>query len=76
VRDLPVDTEMLRNEQHQPNGAADIGETMSDKKTWFITGTARGMGADFVKAVLAAGHALVATGRDPGETNTKPPQHR
>jgi NAD(P)-dependent dehydrogenase (short-subunit alcohol dehydrogenase family) len=37
-----------------------------DKKVWFITGAGRGMGADFAKAVLAAGHALVATGRDPG----------
>ncbi len=39
---------------------------MTDKKIWFITGAGRGMGADFAKAVLAAGHALVATGRDPG----------
>jgi NAD(P)-dependent dehydrogenase (short-subunit alcohol dehydrogenase family) len=37
---------------------------MTDKKVWFITGAGRGMGADFGKAVLAAGHALVATGRD------------
>src|SRR5687768_1829344 len=35
-------------------------------KVWFITGAGRGMGADFAKAVLGAGHALVATGRDPG----------
>src|SRR5687768_18217078 len=42
------------------------GETqMTDKKIWFITGAGRGMGAEFAKAVLAAGHALVATGRDP-----------
>ena len=38
---------------------------MSEKKVWFITGAGRGMGADFAKAVLAAGHRLVATGRDP-----------
>jgi NAD(P)-dependent dehydrogenase (short-subunit alcohol dehydrogenase family) len=37
---------------------------MIDKKAWFITGAGRGMGTDFAKAVLAAGHALVATGRD------------
>jgi NAD(P)-dependent dehydrogenase (short-subunit alcohol dehydrogenase family) len=37
---------------------------MSDKKVWFITGAGRGMGADFARAVLDAGHALVATGRD------------
>ena len=38
---------------------------MSDRKVWFITGAGRGMGADIAKAVLAAGHQLVATGRDP-----------
>src|SRR5438128_11847069 len=37
---------------------------MSNKKVWFITGASRGMGADFAKAALAAGHAVVATGRD------------
>ncbi|MFL5560995.1 MAG: SDR family NAD(P)-dependent oxidoreductase [Gemmatimonadaceae bacterium] len=37
---------------------------MSRKQVWFITGAGRGMGADFSKAVLAAGHALIATGRD------------
>jgi NAD(P)-dependent dehydrogenase (short-subunit alcohol dehydrogenase family) len=36
----------------------------ADKKVWFITGAGRGMGVDFVKAALAAGHAVVATGRD------------
>src|SRR5438876_9901741 len=38
--------------------------SMSNKKIWFITGASRGMGADFAKAALAAGHAVVATGRD------------
>src|SRR6185503_15826689 len=37
---------------------------MSSKKTWFITGAGRGMGVDFAKAALAAGDAVVATGRD------------
>ncbi|MFL6262804.1 MAG: SDR family NAD(P)-dependent oxidoreductase [Thermoanaerobaculia bacterium] len=32
-------------------------------KVWFITGASRGMGVDFAKAALAAGHAVVATGR-------------
>ncbi len=36
----------------------------TDKKVWFITGASRGMGVDFAKAALAAGHAVVATGRD------------
>src|SRR5438876_7812938 len=38
--------------------------SMSNKKIWFITGASRGMGADFAKAALAAGHAVVASGRD------------
>jgi NAD(P)-dependent dehydrogenase (short-subunit alcohol dehydrogenase family) len=37
---------------------------MIHKKVWFITGAGRGMGADFARAVLTAGHQLVATGRD------------
>jgi NAD(P)-dependent dehydrogenase (short-subunit alcohol dehydrogenase family) len=37
---------------------------MSSKKVWFITGAGRGMGVDFAKAALAAGHAVVASGRD------------
>jgi NAD(P)-dependent dehydrogenase (short-subunit alcohol dehydrogenase family) len=37
---------------------------MTDKNVWFITGASRGMGIDLAKAALAAGHAVVATGRD------------
>jgi NAD(P)-dependent dehydrogenase (short-subunit alcohol dehydrogenase family) len=37
---------------------------VSRKKIWFITGAGRGMGADFAQAALAAGHAVVATGRN------------
>src|SRR6202790_3023903 len=37
---------------------------MSNKKVWFITGASRGMGVDFAKAALAAGHAVVASARD------------
>ena len=37
----------------------------SKKKTWFITGAGRGMGVEFAKAALAAGHNVVATGRNP-----------
>jgi NAD(P)-dependent dehydrogenase (short-subunit alcohol dehydrogenase family) len=39
---------------------------MSDKKVWFITGAGRGMGVDIATAALAAGHAVVATARNPG----------
>ena len=38
---------------------------MTDKKVWLITGAGRGMGTDIAKAALAAGYAVVATGRDP-----------
>jgi NAD(P)-dependent dehydrogenase (short-subunit alcohol dehydrogenase family) len=37
---------------------------MTDRKVWFITGAGRGMGVEFAKAALAAGDAVVATGRD------------
>ncbi|MFL6044588.1 MAG: SDR family oxidoreductase [Propionibacteriaceae bacterium] len=38
---------------------------MSDKKVWLVTGAGRGLGVDIAKAALAAGHAVVATGRNP-----------
>ena len=37
---------------------------MSSTKVWLITGASRGMRPDFASAALAAGHAVVATGRD------------
>ena len=43
---------------------------MADKKVWFITGAGRGLGVDIAKAALAAGHAVVATGRDPAKVAT------
>src|SRR5687767_12482034 len=43
---------------------------MSDKKVWFVTGAGRGMGVDIAHAALAAGHAVVATGRDPERVGT------
>jgi len=38
---------------------------MTEKKVWIITGAGRGMGVDIAKAALAAGNAVVATGRNP-----------
>ena len=38
---------------------------MTDKNVWFVTGAGRGMGVDVVKAALAAGLRVVATGRNP-----------
>nr|WP_256347016.1 SDR family oxidoreductase [Pseudomonas gingeri] len=38
---------------------------MTHKQVWLITGASRGLGVHLAKAALAAGHAVVATGRDP-----------
>jgi NAD(P)-dependent dehydrogenase (short-subunit alcohol dehydrogenase family) len=38
---------------------------MTDKKVWLVTGAGRGMGLDIANAALAAGHAVVATARNP-----------
>lgn len=40
---------------------------MTEKKVWFVTGAGRGLGVDIARAALAAGHAVVATGRDAGK---------
>lgn len=37
---------------------------MTEQKVWLITGAGRGLGVDIATAVLAAGHAVAATGRD------------
>jgi NAD(P)-dependent dehydrogenase (short-subunit alcohol dehydrogenase family) len=42
---------------------------MTDKSVWIVTGAGRGMGVDIVKAALAAGHGVVATGRNAGAMN-------
>src|SRR5437763_11665847 len=41
-----------------------VGGYMTDKNIWFITGAGRGMGVDLAKTALAAGNAVVATGRN------------
>jgi NAD(P)-dependent dehydrogenase (short-subunit alcohol dehydrogenase family) len=38
---------------------------MSEKQVWLVTGAGRGIGVDIAKAALTAGHAVVATGRNP-----------
>ena len=43
---------------------------IDQKKVWFITGAARGMGLEFARAVLAAGDSLVASGRDTDRLST------
>src|SRR6476619_3790693 len=37
---------------------------MNNNKVWLITGAGRGMGIDITKAALAAGHKVIATGRN------------
>src|SRR5687768_7499776 len=37
---------------------------MTNNNVWIVTGAGRGMGVDIVKAALAAGKAVVATGRN------------
>jgi NAD(P)-dependent dehydrogenase (short-subunit alcohol dehydrogenase family) len=54
-----INTNINRKEHH-----------MADKKVWLITGAGRGLGLDIAKSALAAGHAVVATGRDPGKVAT------
>ncbi len=44
-------------------------------KTWLITGAGRGMGVDFAEAALAAGHNVVATGRDPDSVRAAVGEH-
>ncbi|EIP96613.1 short-chain alcohol dehydrogenase [Opitutaceae bacterium TAV1] len=36
-------------------------------RIWFITGSSRGLGRAFAEVILAAGHRVVATARDPGQ---------
>jgi NAD(P)-dependent dehydrogenase (short-subunit alcohol dehydrogenase family) len=37
----------------------------TDNQVWLVTGAGRGMGVDIARAALAAGHAVVATARNP-----------
>jgi len=39
----------------------------TEKRVWLVTGAGRGMGVDIARAALAAGHAVVATGRNPAK---------
>src|SRR5436190_3706624 len=44
-------------------------------KTWIITGAGRGMGVEFARAALAAGHNVVATGRNPDTVRSAVGEH-
>jgi len=45
-------------------------------KVWLVTGCSRGLGRELAKAVLAAGHRLVATAREPQDLAFLPPGDR
>jgi NAD(P)-dependent dehydrogenase (short-subunit alcohol dehydrogenase family) len=55
---------LLRTSKSDTCEIAVKGHNMTDKKVWIITGAGRGMGVNFARAALAAGHSVVATGRD------------
>jgi hypothetical protein len=44
-------------------------------KTWLITGAGRGMGVEFARAALAAGHNVAATGRNPDTVRSAVGEH-
>jgi NAD(P)-dependent dehydrogenase (short-subunit alcohol dehydrogenase family) len=44
-------------------------------KTWLITGAGRGMGVEFARAALEAGHNVVATGRNPDTVHSAVGEH-
>jgi hypothetical protein len=45
-------------------GQAEYRSADERQESWFITGAGRGIGLEISKAALAAGNAVVATGRD------------
>ena len=55
----------LNRDSHLRQIRALLDAMTTEKKTWLITGAGRGMGVDIAKAALAAGHNVVATGRNP-----------
>jgi NAD(P)-dependent dehydrogenase (short-subunit alcohol dehydrogenase family) len=40
---------------------------VTDQKVWLITGAGRGLGLEIAKAALGAGHAVIATARNPAK---------
>lgn len=48
---------------------------MTGKQVWLITGASRGLGVHLAQAALAAGHSVVATGRDPDKVEAAVGSH-
>jgi NAD(P)-dependent dehydrogenase (short-subunit alcohol dehydrogenase family) len=42
-----------------------MSEAITEKEVWLVTGAGRGLGTRIAKVALEAGHAVVATGRNP-----------
>ena len=55
----------LNRDSHLLRIRALLDAMTTENKTWLVTGAGRGMGVDIAKAALAAGHNVVATGRNP-----------
>jgi NAD(P)-dependent dehydrogenase (short-subunit alcohol dehydrogenase family) len=58
----PVPDAGLRTAMEDERNMAD---NTTEKQVWLVTGAGRGMGVNIAQAALAAGHAVVATGRNP-----------
>ncbi|HTU02453.1 MAG TPA: SDR family oxidoreductase [Candidatus Sulfotelmatobacter sp.] len=48
---------------------------MAEKRVWLVTGAGRGLGVEIARAVLAKGHAVVATGRDAAKVEAAVGRH-
>ena len=61
-----------RHDERQPDRSVQARREppTRGKQVWLITGAGRGMGVDFARAALAAGNAVVATGRNTDTVRT------
>ena len=60
----PASTSLDRD-SHRSRSGGPLSAMTTDTRTWIITGAGRRMGVDIAEAALAAGHNVVATGRNP-----------
>jgi NAD(P)-dependent dehydrogenase (short-subunit alcohol dehydrogenase family) len=63
---------MLRDEKEHSMTEQPVAEP----KVWLITGAGRGLGVDIAKAALAAGHSVVATGRNAAKVSAAVGEHQ
>jgi NAD(P)-dependent dehydrogenase (short-subunit alcohol dehydrogenase family) len=67
--------EGLRGAHSTPFKAKGASTVKAMTKTWLITGAGRGMGVEFARVALAAGHNVVATGRNPDTVRSAVGEH-